>query len=86
MNTHTPEKRPDGDLLAAVRTLYERNETDNGNGGVHSSHVAAYLNASETWTRSRLRTLAERGDLESVQGIDPESGLSRRSYVPVDDE
>lgn len=85
MHTNTPRDISDETIVDAVRRLYERHETDNGNGGVHSSYVASYLDISERRVRAKLRRLAERDELEPIQGIDPETGLSRRSYVPADE-
>lgn len=77
------QETTDEQLVETVEALYERNERDNGSGGVHPSHVASYLDVSESTAKRSLRRLCEGGSLECVQGIDPETGLSRRSYVPT---
>lgn len=74
-------------VYEAVLTAIERGDTDLLGGGVHARTLTGveYFDGHEPALRKRLEGLEREGQLIAVQGIGPESGHARTSYLPTDD-
>lgn len=71
----------DATLLDTVRELYESGRRDALGGGVHPSRIADALDVSRNNIYLRLADLESAGELESVRGMNPDTGKARTSYV-----